>query len=165
MVSNLIEIRLAVATDSEAILTMLTKLAGETGDGDRFRCRIEDIRDHGFDRHSLFQCLIASQQDTNLGLALFFPLFSTTRGQPGVYLQDLWVSADCRDAGLGTRMLRRVVVHAASHWQASYLDLMVHGHNHAADRFYRRHGFVERSHDRHLGVDGAAFAALDDGTV
>jgi ribosomal protein S18 acetylase RimI-like enzyme len=163
--SNHIDIRLAVATDCEAILEMLTKLAAETGDGDRFRCRIEDIRDHGFVRHSLFQCLIASQQDANLGLALFFPLFSTTRGQPGVYLQDLWVSSDCRDAGLGTRMLRQVVGHAAAQWQAGYLDLMVHGHNHAADRFYRRHGFVERSHDRHLSVDGAAFAALDDGTV
>lgn len=160
-----IKIRLAVVADCDAILTMLTKLAGETGDGDRFRCRIEDIRDHGFGRHSLFRCLIASRQDLNLGLALFFPVFSTTRGQPGVYLQDLWVSLDCRDEGLGTRMLRQVVVHAASQWQAGYLDLMVHGHNSDADRFYRRHGFIERSHDRHLTLDGAAFDALDDGAV
>ena len=79
MVPNDINIRLAVAADCDAILAMLTKLAGETGDGDRFRCRIEDIRDHGFGRHSLFRCLIASRQDSNLGLALFFPMFSTTR--------------------------------------------------------------------------------------
>jgi ribosomal protein S18 acetylase RimI-like enzyme len=157
--------RCAEAADCDAILAMLKELAAETGDGDRFRCRVEDIRKFGFGERSLFRCLIASRRDSNLGLALFFPVFSTTRGQPGVYLQDLWVSRECRDAGLGTRMLRQVVTHAASQWHARYLDLMVHGHNHAADRFYRRHGFIERSHDRHLSVDGTAFEALGDAAV
>lgn len=165
MPPNDIDIRLALATDCDSIQAMLTQLARETGDGDSFRCRVEDIHEHGFGSLSLFQCLVASRQDSNLGLALFFPVFSTTRGQPGVYLQDLWVSRDCRDAGLGTRMLRQVVTHAASLWQAGYLDLMVHGHNLDADRFYRRHGFIERSHDRHLTVDGTAFEALSDGAV
>jgi hypothetical protein len=98
-----IDIRLAVAADCDTILAMLIQLARDLGDGDIFRCRLEDIRDHGFGANSLFRCLIASRQQENLGLALFFPVFSTTRGQPGVYLQDLWVSSDCRDTGLGTR--------------------------------------------------------------
>ena len=160
MVIDDIETRLAVEADCEAILAMLTQLAEDTGDADHFRCRIDDIRDHGFGSRSLFQCLIASRRHSNLGLALFFPVFSTTRGRPGVYLQDLWVSAECRDAGLGSRLLQEVIDHAASHWQAGYLDLMVHGHNQGADRFYRRHGFVERSHDRHLTLDGKAFKNL-----
>lgn len=155
-----IDIRPAVAADCEDILAMLTRLAVETGDGELFRCRGDDIREHGFGRHSLFHCLIAERAQDKLGLALFFPVFSTTRGRPGLYLQDLWVSADCRDAGLGTLMLRQVVEFAAREWQAGYMDLMVHGHNEAADRFYRRHGFVERSHDRHLTLDDEAFLAV-----
>ena len=155
-----IEIRVAAASDSDHILAMLQCLAAETGDGDRFRCRLEDIRDHGFGTHPLFESLIASRAQQNLGLALYFPIFSTTRGRPGVYLQDLWVSPDCRDSGLGSRLLHQVVERTARRWHAVYLDLMVHGHNDAADRFYRRHGFNERAHDRHLTLDGDAFKAL-----
>ena len=81
-----IDIRQAVAADCDTILAMLIQLARDLGDGDIFRCRLEDIRDHGFGANSLFRCLIASRQQENLGLALFFPVFSTTRGQPGVYL-------------------------------------------------------------------------------
>ena len=155
-----IEIRLATEADCDAILAMLTRLAEDTGDSERFRCRTRDIREHGFGSQALFKSLIASRQDADVGLALFFPVFSTTRGKPGIYLQDLWVSPDCRDAGLGSRMLREVVALARSEWQAVYIDLMVHGHNEAADRFYRRHGFIERSHDRHLNLDGSGFEAL-----
>lgn len=159
-----IEIRQALATDSEDILVMLTRLARELGDDDRFCCRVEQIRNYGFGDHSLFQCLIATRGQhkgsEKCGLALFFPVFSTTRGQPGVYLQDLWVSPACRDAGLGIRLLRQIIDHAAQQWQACYLDLMVHGDNTAAERFYRRHGLVEYTHDRHLSLDGDAFRLL-----
>jgi len=159
-----IEIRQALATDSEDILAMLTRLAHELGDGDRFCCRIEHIRNYGFGEHSLFQSLIASRGQhkgsEKCGLALFFPVFSTTRGQPGVYLQDLWISPACRDAGLGIRLLRKIIDHSARQWHASYLDLMVHVDNTAAERFYRRYGFVEHTHDRHLSLDGDAFRAL-----
>jgi ribosomal protein S18 acetylase RimI-like enzyme len=155
-----IDIRPALAADCDAILAMLAELARELGDGDRFQCRLDDIREHGFGTHSLFRCLIATRQQQNLGLALFFPLFSTTRGQPGVYLQDLWVSKTCRDAGLGLRMLQQVAVDAGQQWQARYLDLMVHGHNQAAERFYRRHGFDEQADDRHLSIEGDQFSRL-----
>lgn len=139
---------------------MLKQLATETGDGDRFSCTVDDIRKFGFGQHSLFHCLIATAQQQNLGLALYFPLFSTTRGRPGVYLQDLWISPDCRDWGVGLTMLCEVIKVAASQWQAGYLDLMVHGHNKGADRFYRRHGFIESEHDRHLTLKDDAFMEL-----
>jgi ribosomal protein S18 acetylase RimI-like enzyme len=155
-----IDIRVATEADADDILAMLQHLAGETGDADRFRCRADDIRDFGFGDRPYFECLLAGRGGRNLGLALYFPLFSTTRGRPGVYLQDLWVAPDCRDVGLGTRLLRRVVERAAGRWQAVYLDLMVHGHNDGADRYYRRHGFEERADDRHLTLEGANFEAM-----
>lgn len=155
-----IDIRVADEDDADDILAMLKSLAEETGDGERFRCRAADIRDYGFGDSPYFECLLAEQGGRNLGLALYFPLFSTTRGRPGVYLQDLWVAPECRDAGLGTRLLRRVIERAAGQWQAAYLDLMVHGHNEGADRYYRRHGFEERAEDRHLTLEGDAFQKL-----
>jgi len=157
---NSIDIRQAGVDDCSAILAMLTQLAGELGDGDRFSCRIEDIRNYGFGDHSLFRCLIASRDGEDLGLALYFPVFSTTRGKPGVYLQDLWVSPTCRDYGAGLRLLQQVAHSAEQQWQACYLDLMVHGHNDGAERFYRRYGFVGHSQDQHLFLEGEAFRSL-----
>ena len=89
-----IEIRQAVAADCDLILAMLSQLARELGDSDSFQCHLGDIREHGFGANPLFRCLIASRRQENVGLALFFPVFSTTRGQPGVYLQDLWIIFD-----------------------------------------------------------------------
>lgn len=155
-----IDIRQAVAADCDVILAMLLQLVRELGENDSFQCRLADIREHGFGANPLFHCLIASRQQENLGLALFFPIFSTLRGQPGVYLQDLWISSSCRDSGLGSRLLRQVAISAGQQWQACYLDLMVHGHNQAAERFYRRHGFDERGEDRHLSIDGDKFCEL-----
>ena len=155
-----IEIRVAVESDCDDIIAMLRRLADETGDGDRFRCRVDDIRDHGFGSQPQFECLIASRAGQSLGLALYFPIFSTTRGRTGVYLQDLWVASECRDSGLGTRLLYQVIDRAARQWQAVYPDLMVPGHNVDADRFYRRHGFDEPAQDRHLRLDDDAFEVL-----
>jgi ribosomal protein S18 acetylase RimI-like enzyme len=155
-----IDIRVADEADVDDILAMLKSLAEETGDGERFSCRAGDIRDHGFGARPMFECLLAARAERSLGLALYFPIFSTTRGCPGVYLQDIWIAPDCRDVGLGTRLMRRVVERAAKRWQAAYLDLMVHGHNEGADRYYRRHGFEERGDDRHLTLEGDAFQAL-----
>lgn len=159
-----IDIRLAQVDDCSAIQAMLAQLARELGDGDRFSCRIEDILDHGFGDRSLFQCLIASRDGKDLGLALYFPVFSTTRGKPGVYLQDLWVSPTCRDYGVGLGLLQQVLHRAQQQWGACYLDLMVHGHNDGAERFYRRHGFVGHAQDQHLFLEGEAFQLLQHGT-
>jgi ribosomal protein S18 acetylase RimI-like enzyme len=158
-----IDIRQADEGDCDTLLAMLTQLAGELGDGDHFSCRIEDLRKYGFGDHPLFQCLIASRDGEDLGLALYFPEFSSFRGKPGVFLQDLWVSPTCRDYGVGLELLRRVVNSAQQQWQACYLDLMVHSQNDGAERFYRRHGFVGHSQDQHLFLEGEAFQALQRG--
>ncbi len=47
--------------------------------------------------------------DMDLGLAVYHSIFSTTRGMPGVFLQDLWVSPEARNAGLGKRLMGQVV--------------------------------------------------------
>jgi len=155
-----ISIRQAQVADSETVLSMLKQLATETGDGDVFRCRADDIRKHGFGEKPLFYNLIAARNDTDLGLAVYHPIFSTTRGKPGVFLLDLWVSPAARNLGLGKRLIEDVLIRAQQQWQAAYLLLMVHGHNEAAQRFYKRYGFSHPPHDQYLLLEGDAFQAL-----
>lgn len=135
-------IRLARAADAGAIAWMLGQLAEELGDGAEFATTEETVRQHGFGPHASFQTILADTADSPLGMALFFRHFSTTRGQAGVYVQDLWIASKARGAGLGQQLLSAVARHAAAGWGAEYIALTVHASNDGADRFYERLGFV-----------------------
>jgi GNAT superfamily N-acetyltransferase len=159
---NDINIRQAQRSDCETVLSMLKQLVVDLGDEEIFRCGAENISQHGFGDQALFHSLIASRNDIDLGLAIYHPIFSTTRGMPGVFLLDLWVSPEARNLGLGKRLIKQVVIRGRKQWQAAYLQLMVHGHNSAAQEFYQRQGFNHRSHDQSLFLEANVFQALSD---
>jgi ribosomal protein S18 acetylase RimI-like enzyme len=85
--------------------------------------------------------MLALQGDLTLGAALYSPVFSTVRGAAGVYVSDLWVSADARGQGLGARVLAHVALNGAARWQARWLKLAVYDHSTASRQFYQRIGF------------------------
>lgn len=153
-------IRLATVLDAEAIAAMLARLAKETGDGARFASTPEIIRAHGFGPQALFDTLIAERDGVGVGLAVFFRHFSTTRGQSGVYVQDLWVAPEARGAALGAALLTAVAAHAHNGWRARYLALTTHGGNEAARRFYAKLGLEAQPDDVPMMLDGSAFEAL-----
>ena len=91
------------------------------------------------------QGLLALQGDKTLGAALYSPVFSTVRGAAGIYISDLWVSAQARGQGLGARLLVQVARDGAALWQATWLKLAVYDHSHSAQQFYQRLGFEPAS--------------------
>jgi len=155
-----ISIRPAVQIDVEDIVSMLSHLAEEIGSKKHFLSTNETIIKYGFGKNPIFHCLLAGREKPNLGLSLFFPVFSTNRGKPGVYLQDLWISQNARGQGLGRGMIRQVVKHSATHWDASYLTLTVYSDNTKAMEFYRNLCFDTDEHDVPLTLDGEAFAQI-----
>ncbi|NDR56724.1 GNAT family N-acetyltransferase [Aliiruegeria sabulilitoris] len=153
-------IRHATIADAEAIAAMLFRLAEETGDGPHFSTTAETIRAHGFGDAPLFETLIAEQNGAPAGLALFFRHFSTTRGQPGVYVQDLWIAPEGRSSGLGAALLIAAAAYARNSWGAAYLALTRHGHNEGADAFYTRFGFTAQESDVPMFLSGDGFTRL-----
>jgi len=153
-------VRLATPEDADAIAAMLARLADETGDGARFASTPATIRAHGFGPGALFETMIAGPGSAAIGLALFFRHYSTTRGQPGVYVQDLWTAPETRGQGLGAGLIGAVAKHASAHWGARYLKLTTHGDNAAARAFYARLGFAAHPDDVPMMLDGAAFDGL-----
>ncbi|MGB3244420.1 MAG: N-acetyltransferase, partial [Sulfitobacter sp.] len=147
------DIRLAVSADAEAITEMLAYLAEDMGDRAAFASTPEAIREFGFGPRPLFSVLIAS----GAGLCLFFPHFSTTRGCPGVYVQDLWVDPSARKQNLGTRLLTATAAQASKSWNAQYMALTTHGHNDAARIFYSRLGFISAEDDVPMKLTGQEF--------
>jgi len=159
-----ITIRAADKDDAQTIADMLTSLAGEIGDADRFCSTSETISRYGFGTNALFHSMIAERRIDNdsepMGLALFFPTFSTTRARPGLYIQDLWVSDRARGSGIGRQLITSAIDHAAREWGAAYLSLTVYADNPSATIFYRRLGFKGGENDCPMLLDGAAFSAL-----
>ena len=121
----------------------------------------EVLRRYGFGTHPMFQAVLAEEAGTVTGLVLFFPEFSTLRGCPGVFVQDLYVAAPARGQGLGRRLLAQAM-DAGLAWDAAYLALMVDRSNARARVFYDRCGFVDRGDYDVLVLAGVGLAALGD---
>jgi GNAT superfamily N-acetyltransferase len=65
----------------------------------------EDFRRHLFGERPCAETLIAEVAGEPVGFAMAFPTFSTFRGQPGMYLEDLFVRPEHRGRGVGKALL------------------------------------------------------------
>lgn len=154
-----VRIRSATPGDAGTVQRMLAALAAELGYSGRFATTEATILAHGHGPRPLFSTLIA-ELEAPVGLALFFPHFSTMRAQPGVYVQDLWTDPRHRQTGLGTALLQAVADASASDWGAAYMALSAHAQNAAAVRFYTGLGFREVPDETAMILEATGFAAL-----
>ena len=137
---NDITIRLARVEDVPQMHRILLELAGVLGKLDEIRGTEQDLEQFGFGDHPRFEAVLALEGDRAVGLAVFFYEYSTWRGTPGVYVQDLYVSNHLRGTGLG-RDLLRAVRKRAREWGGRYVKLTVFDGNQEAISFYRHLGF------------------------
>ena len=86
-----ISIRPAEAGDSERIVKLIRALAIYEKLEHEVEISNEDVDRHLFGDRPAAEALIAERDDTAVGFALFFQNFSTWRGRPGLYLEDLFV--------------------------------------------------------------------------
>jgi GNAT superfamily N-acetyltransferase len=154
-----VAIRPARRDDADAILRLLAALSEQ--DGAEHSATAADYLRHGFGPDRLFQSILAEAAGRIVGVAVFFPTFSTQRGRPGVYVQDLYLAPDLRGQGLGRRLLGAVRAQAAG-WGADHLLLVVDRSNGAARDFYDRLGFRRMAAYAPLLLDGPALAALEE---
>lgn len=157
------EIREAQPEDAGVVVSLLRALAEALGEAAQFRSTEQAIRRWGFGPDRRLWSMLAFAGTEARGVASYFPTFSTTRGAPGVYVQDLYVAPEARGRGLGQQLLAAVIRDAEARWDAAYLMLLVYDHNAAARGFYRRCGMALPDTERPALLDGAAFRALGDG--
>src|SRR3954469_15831700 len=65
----------------------------------------DQLREHLFGPRPAAEVLLAEDQGRVIGFALFFQNFSTFRGRPGLYLEDLFVEPEQRGKGHGKALL------------------------------------------------------------
>lgn len=100
-----ISIRPAEAGDSELIVTLIRALAMYEKLEHEVQIRTEDVDRQLFSDRPAAEALVAEHDDTAVGFALFFRNFSTWRGRPGLYLEDLFVDPEHRGLGIGKALL------------------------------------------------------------
>lgn len=149
---NAISIRRANREDAAVIHTLLCELEDALGAGRAVRRSEEDICRYGFGESPHFETQLAWSGNEAVGLAVYFREFSTWRGSPGVYVQDLYVSVKLRGCGLG-RELMEAVFNRARCWGATYCKLAVYDNNLSAENFYQRMGFRVSVNERVFLLD------------
>ena len=87
------------------------------------------------------EVVFACRDAQPVGFALFFHNFSTFRGKPGIYLEDLFVRPEARGLGIGKRLLVHLA-RTALERGCSRLDWAVLDWNAPAIGFYRGLGAV-----------------------
>lgn len=133
-------IRLATLTDAPVVHRLLTDLATVLGKREEMQGSISDLETYGFGEQAMFTSLLAFDAERAVGLAVFFPEFSTWRGTPGTYIQDLYVCSETQGSGLG-RQLINATRHHAQKWNSQYIRLTVYGSNEPAIAFYQHLDF------------------------
>jgi ribosomal protein S18 acetylase RimI-like enzyme len=135
-----ITIRQAIAADAAMVHRLLKDLAITLGKGEVMTSTAADIEQFGFGEQPRFEALLAFEGDEAVGLAVYFFEFSTWRGRPGVYVQDMYVAPRMRGRGLG-RDLMEAVVRRSRERGGRYVKLAVYDGNEQAIGFYRSLGF------------------------
>lgn len=98
-------IRPAMENDVPAILDFIRDLAVYEKLAHEVTATPELLRSTLFGGHPYAEVLLASENGTHVGFAVFFHNFSTFLGKPGLYLEDLFVRPEFRGRGYGKALM------------------------------------------------------------
>lgn len=108
------EIREASEADVPVMLRMIKALAEFERLGDQVVATELSLRQSLFGDRPFGEALIGYCGGEPVGFAIFFHSFSTFRGAPGLYLEDLFIEPAWRGRGFGRRLLARVAAVAVA---------------------------------------------------
>ena len=135
----MLKIRNATEADSALILSFVRHLAEFEREPKAVVATEQDLLRDGFGPEPKFRCVIAEWNNVPAGFAFFFYNYSTWRGQPGLYLEDLFVLPQMRDKGIGKALLKHLA-QIALRENCYGIRWLVLEWNEPAIKFYERLG-------------------------
>lgn len=119
----------------------------------------EKLKDAMFGENAFVEGLITFDTETPLGYALFYPNFSSFRGQKGLYLEDIYIKQEYRGLRIGEKMLRHLA-RIAKERGCERIDFQVLDWNTPAIKFYEKLGAIRDEQERHFKFTDEAFESL-----
>ncbi len=137
--NSVIELDLARRED----LPLLVDLIGELADYESRRhevlVNVAELDEALFGPRPLCAALLARVDQQPAAFALWFFSFSTFRGRPNLYIEDLYVRPAFRRLGLGRAIMKRLALVASEH-RCERLEWSVLAWNQPAIAFYHSLG-------------------------
>jgi GNAT superfamily N-acetyltransferase len=152
-------IRAALPSDVRLILAFIRELAAYERLAHEVVATEEGLAATLFGSEPRAEALIAEVDGAAAGFALFFHNYSTFLGQPGIFLEDLFVRPELRTRGVGRALLARLAG-LAKERGCGRLEWAVLDWNVDAIGFYRRIGATAMSDWTTYRVGGEALARL-----
>jgi GNAT superfamily N-acetyltransferase len=132
-------IRPAIVADVPVILELIRALATYERAPNEVTATEQGLTEVLFGQKPAAEVLLAFENETAVGFAVFFHNFSTWLGRPGLYLEDLFVGPEHRGKGYG----RALLIHLAKiarHRGCGRMEWAVLDWNEPAIEFYRKLG-------------------------
>lgn len=104
-------IRKAVKSDAASILFLIRELAIFEKEPQAVILTQTQIERDGFGDRPLFECFVAEVAGQVVGMALYYPRYSTWKG-PTFHLEDLIVTEPMKGKGIGTQLYNAFLEYA-----------------------------------------------------
>jgi len=137
MKSEKLVIRSAAATDVPVILELIGALATYERAPNEVTATEKGLTEVLFGAKPAAEVLLAFENKTAVGFAVFFHNFSTWLGLPGLYLEDLFVRPEHRGKGYGRTLLIHLAKIARERG-CGRMEWAVLDWNEPAIQFYRK---------------------------
>ena len=153
-------VRPAAPGDVPVVLALVRELAAYEREPDAVEATEAMLAAALFGPAPTASCHVAVDADDEVvGFALWYVTFSTWRGVPGLWLEDLFVRPSARGTGLGRALLQTLARVCVDRGYARF-EWWVLDWNAPAIGFYRSLGAVPQDEWTTFRVDGAALTAL-----
>jgi GNAT superfamily N-acetyltransferase len=104
-------VRLGEKKDMQSVLDLITELAVFEKEPDAVEITVEDLVRDGFSANPKFKIYVAEQENTIIGIALFYERYSTWKGR-AIHLEDLIVTKSKQKIGAGKALYTAVLKYA-----------------------------------------------------
>lgn len=152
-------IREATRDDVPTILALVRELAEYEREPDAVETTEPMLAAALFGPSAVASCHVAEVGDEVVGFALWFVTFSTWKGRPGLWLEDLYVRPAARGSGVGKALLQRLAGVCVERGYARF-EWWVLDWNVDAQGFYRSLGARAEDEWTTWRLDGEELAAL-----
>jgi len=158
-------IQIAPATESDVptILEMIRGLAEYEKLLHACTATESQIRETLFGEHPAAEVILAYNDAECVGMALFFPNYSTFLAKPGLYLEDLFVKPHARGQGAGAALLKELA-RIAKRRGYGRVEWAVLDWNEPSIAFYKKLGAVPMDEWTTFRLTGKALNRLASGS-
>jgi len=140
-IKDKISIRESNVDDIPLIFNFIKELAEYEKMSDKVTATEKILKDALFSQNKFAEVFIAEYEGKPAGQVLFFHNFSTFKGKPGIYIEDLYVRPQYRGKGVGKALLNHINVLAKKR-NCGRVEWVVLNWNKSAINFYERMGAV-----------------------